>query len=53
MTFNRLGTEKSHIEGLGLGLALVKQLALLQGGEVGFDSEPNRTRFWVDRPAGG
>ncbi|HUH04088.1 MAG TPA: ATP-binding protein [Kofleriaceae bacterium] len=43
------GAARGH--GTGLGLALVKQLALALGGEVGVDSEPGRgSEFWVALP---
>lgn len=38
--FERLGQEKSNIEGTGLGLALARQLARMMGGDVSVASEP-------------
>jgi two-component system phosphate regulon sensor histidine kinase PhoR len=38
--------------GTGLGLAIVKHLVQAQGGEVGVESGPGGTRFWVRLPAG-
>ncbi|XXD93372.1 response regulator [Pseudomonas sp. Z3-8] len=42
-----------HYSGTGIGLALVKDLAELMGGEVGVNSEPGRgSRFFVRLPLG-
>jgi PAS domain S-box-containing protein len=49
--FERLGAERSEVEGMGLGLAFAKSLVEAMGGEIGFDSEPGRgSRFWIDMP---
>ncbi|QBX38476.1 histidine kinase [Brevundimonas sp. S30B] len=49
--FNRLGLEKSAIEGHGVGLALAKRLTELQGGEIGVLSAPGEgATFWVLLP---
>jgi osomolarity two-component system sensor histidine kinase TcsA len=37
--------------GSGLGLSISKQLVQLMGGEIGFESEPNKgSKFWFDVP---
>ena len=50
--FNRLGMEKTTVEGHGIGLALAKRLAELQDGQLGFVSKPGEgARFWIDLQA--
>lgn len=50
--FQRLDAEGGPVEGTGIGLTIVKQLALLMGGEVGLDSTPGLgSCFWVELPA--
>lgn len=51
--FNRLGLERSSVEGHGVGLALAKRLTELQGGEIGVVSTPGQGAiFWIELPGG-
>jgi two-component system OmpR family sensor kinase len=41
-----------HASGSGLGLAIARELADAMGGRVALESEPGRTVFTLDLPAG-
>lgn len=49
--FNRLGQEKSTIEGTGIGLLVTKDLVELMNGKIGFDSTKDKgSTFWFELP---
>lgn len=46
--FNRLGAEKSEVEGNGLGLAISRQLIKLMHGDIGAYNNPDAgSTFWI------
>lgn len=50
--FQRLGAERTAIEGTGIGLVICKRLAEAMGGKIGFNSEAGiGSRFWLELPA--
>ncbi len=49
--FERLGHERSSIEGTGIGLVLSKQIIEQMGGSIGVESQKDQgSTFWIDLP---
>ncbi|NWG86665.1 MAG: response regulator [Hydrogenophilaceae bacterium] len=50
-SFDRLGAERSHISGAGIGLVITRHLVEIMGGELGLHSvEGEGSEFWIDMP---
>ena len=49
--FNRLGAERSEIEGTGIGLVITKKIVEMMGGRIGVESQPGEgSTFWIELP---
>ncbi len=50
--FERIGADRTTVEGTGLGLSLVKKLAEIMAGEIGLESKAGiGSIFWIDLPS--
>lgn len=50
--FNRLGADKTQIEGTGIGLSICRRLVGMMGGTIGLESRQGQgSTFWVTFPA--
>ncbi|MBI3776245.1 MAG: response regulator, partial [Gammaproteobacteria bacterium] len=49
--FNRLGQERSDIDGTGIGLVITQKVVELMGGTLGFESRTGAgSTFWIELP---
>ena len=45
------GSASRPVSGLGLGLAISRELVILMGGQIQYESDPGKgTRFWFTLP---
>jgi CheY-like chemotaxis protein len=50
--FNRLGAERTEVEGTGIGLVISRRLVDMMGGRIGVETTPGEgSTFWVELPA--
>jgi signal transduction histidine kinase len=49
--FDPFFTTKPVGQGTGLGLDISRRIVRVHGGQIGFESQPGRTEFWVRLPA--